>query len=306
MQFIKESLQNAIVNITRNKLITALCLAIITFTLLIFGLFSYITMSLEQFTGQFTKKIEAIFYIKENTESIHIDSLIKRLQESLLVENVSYISKSETERKFSKQFPDLKHILTEFDSPPFPASITVEFKQNEEDYKINNKIVSFIEDIERLSIIESKDVNLDWARRVLSMKEFISLIGFFLTTILFMVTLFIIYNVIKINILYRKDEIEILSLIGATDRYIKFPFIIEGAILGFAGGILSSLFLILTIKFFPEYQGTLFDIVKEMFDVNNIPLSLFIKLLFTGLFVGIISAILSLISSAKKDKFAQG
>lgn len=306
MQFIKESLNNAIVNITRNKLITLLCLAIITFTLLIFGLFSYISFSLEQFTGQFTKKIEAIFYIKENTENSHVDSLIKRLKESLLVEKVTYISKAETERKFSKQFPDLKHILTEFETPPFPESITVEFRQDDADYKINEKIVSFIEDIERLSIIESKDVNLDWAKRVLSVKEFISLIGFFLTSILFIVTLFIIYNVIKINILYRKEEIEILSLIGATDRYIKFPFIIEGAILGITGGMLSSLFLLLTIKLFPEYQGTVFEIVKEMFDISNIPFSLFIKLIFTGLFVGIVSALLSILRFSKRDELTEG
>jgi len=290
MNLVTSTFSNAFINITRNKLINFLSLGIIAFTLLIFGLFNYITFSIDKMTQDFSRSIKAIFYFHEGVSQGDIDQLISRAKENLLVKNVIYSSKSQAEIDFSRQFPELKYILSEFNESPFPASIEIEFKP---EYTLDTKIISFIEEIEKTNIVESKQVNVDWARKMIAFKKFISVVGMFLSLILIFVSVFIIFNVIKLNIFYRKDEIHVLRLVGATDWYIKFPFIIEGGILGFCGSILAGGLLFGILKLFPAYAAYMYEIVKGMIDFENIPLHIFLQLIGLGTLIGLFSSYVS-------------
>jgi len=291
VSLLKNTFNNAVTNIIRNKLINILSFGIIAFTLLIFGIFNYLTYSLDGFVGQFSRNVEAIFYLKDNVSQDELNLLINKIQENLLVEDVVFKSKSQAETGFARQFPELKYILTEFKEAPFPASIEVKFKTTN---NINTKTLSLIEDIEKLNIIESKQVNLDWAKKILSIKQFISVLGYFLSFILIFVSCFIIFNVIKLNIFYRREEIIIFRLVGAQDWYIRFPFIIEGALLGFLGSLMAGILLFGVLKLFPRYATFMFDIVKGMIDFNDIPMGIFTQLVFLGTGIGLFSSYLSL------------
>ena len=290
MNLLQSTLNNAFISITRNKLINFLSFGIIAFTLLIFGIFNYLTYSLESFANEFTQNIEAVFYFKDNVEQSEIDLLINKLKESLLVEDIAFNSRDQAEIIFSRQFPELKYILSEFKASPFPASIEVKFKQ---EYNIGTQVISFIEDIEKLSIVESKQVNLDWAKKIMAIKKFISLVGIFLSMILIFVSAFIIFNLIKLNIFYRKEEITIYSLVGATSWYIKIPFIIEGALLGFFGSLMACGLLFITLKLFPAYATFMYNIFKDMISFKNIPLILFLRLVLLGTGIGLLSSYIS-------------
>jgi len=290
MNLIKTTVSNAVLNIARNKLINFLSFGIIAFTLLIFGIFNYITYSLDNFTEGFSKSIKAIFYFQEDAQRPETEMLLQKLRSSLLVETVTFTSKSQAETNFSRRFPELKYILTEFKSSPFPASVEVEFKG---EFNLDTRLISFIEDIEKLQIVESKQVNIDWAKKIIAFKKFINVVGLFLSLILIFVSIFIIFNVIKINIFYRKDEIHVLKLVGATDWYIKFPFIIEGALLGFFGSLMAGGFLFITIKFFPLYATFMFNMVKGMIDFQAMPGSIFFKLIGLGTGIGLFSSYFS-------------
>ncbi|MGE5341082.1 MAG: cell division protein FtsX [Candidatus Omnitrophota bacterium] len=290
MNLLSKSINNAFINIVRNKLIAFLSLGIIAFTLFIFGIFNYITFSLDSYSKNFTKSIKAIFYFHEGTPRGDIDLLINRIKQNLLVRSLEYTSKSQAEIGFSRQFPELKYILSEFKESPFPASIEVEFKP---EYTLDTRLVSFIEEIEKQNIVESKQVNTDWVKKVAVFKSFISVVGLFLSLILIFVSIFIIFNVIKINIFYRKDEIDVLRIVGATDWYIKFPFIIEGGLLGLCGSLLAGGLLFGTLKLFPVYASYMFNLLKGMMDFENIPAALFIRLIILGTLIGLCSSYFS-------------
>ena len=85
-----------------------------------------------------------------------------------------------------------------------------------------------------------------------SLSRLASAIGFFLGGILILASFFIISNVIKLNVFSRKDEIEILRMSGATNTFIRIPFLLEGVVLGFLGGLLSLLLLLVLIRIFPR------------------------------------------------------
>ena len=290
MNLINSTISNAAKSIMRNKLVNFLCFGIIAFTLLIFGIFNYITYGLEAFSQAFSKNIKAIFYFYDDVRPSEVELLINKLKENLLVKNVAFTSKNQAETNFSRQFPELKYILTEFKSSPFPDSVEVEFRQ---EYSMDTKILALIEDIEKLSIVESKQVNIDWAKKVIVLKKFISVVGLFLSLLLLFVSSFIIFNVIKISIIYRKDEINVLRLVGATDRYIKFPFIFEGAFMGFFGSLLAGALLFLMLKLFPVYATFMFNIIKGLIDFKTIPAGIFIKLVLLGTAIGLVSSYIS-------------
>jgi cell division transport system permease protein len=293
LNLLKSTFSNAVKNILRNKLINFLSFGIIAFTLLIFGIFNYLTYSLDVFISDFSRNVEAIFYLTDDVKSPEIEKLIKDLEGNLLVKKIVFKSKNQAEIDFSRRYPELEYALTEFknSSSPFPASIEVTFKQKN---NIDVKIKSLIEETEKLNIIEGKEVNLDWAKQVANIREFISIVGVFLSLILIFISSFIIFNVIKLNIFYRRDEINIFRLVGSQDWYIRFPFVIEGALLGFLGSVMAGLLLFSSLKLFPAYSAFMFKIVKGMIDFEDIPFNIFIKLVLLGTGIGIISSYLSL------------
>jgi cell division transport system permease protein len=291
MNLFIHSVKSAINNIIRSKLINFLSLGIIALTLLIFGIFNYITHSLEKFTNTFSKNIEAVFYLHDQVNSDQVNALIKNIQESLLVSEVKLISRQQASVEFSRKFPDLKYLLDEFPQSPFPASIEVKFKQEN---NLEAKVIAFVEDIEKLSVVESKEVNIDWANRINIMRKFVSVVGIFLSFILIFVSTFIIFNVIKLNIFYKKDEINVLRLVGAQDWYIRFPFIIEGTLLGLIGSLLASVLLTLVLQIFPRYVHFIHHILKGMIDFNTIPTEIFIKIIALGCGIGFFSSFFSI------------
>jgi cell division transport system permease protein len=291
MKFIFYSVQQAMANLLRNKMVNFLCLGIIAFTLLVPGIFNYISFNLERYINKLSENVEAIFYIKDDSNSGTIEKLLQHIQANLLVKEVGFTSKDQAKTNFSREFPELKYILSEFSNSPFPASIDVKFQS---DARNLIQIESFIRDITKSSAVESVQLNLDWARKIALIKKFTSFVGLFLSAILLIVSIFIIFNVVKINIFYRRDEINILRLVGASNWYIKTPFLIEGFVLGFLGGLLAGGLLLLSIKAFPIYAEFVFNIVKQLIDFKLLPPKIFWQLLITGTAIGLFSSFISL------------
>jgi len=291
MKFMLHAVQQALTNILRNKTVNLLCLGIIAFTLLVPGIFNYISFNLDRYISKLSENIEAIFYLKDGGDGSEIERMLQRIQGSLLVKEVGFTSKDRAQAKFSREFPELQYILAEFSNSPFPASIDVKFRA---DARSVVQIESFIRDIEKNSLVESVQLNLDWARKIALIKKFASFAGLFLSAILLVVSIFIIFNVVKINIFYRRDEINILRLVGATDWYIKTPFLLEGLILGFLGGLLAGGLLLAAIKVFPLYAKFVFTIVKQLIDFRQLPLRIFWELVITGSAIGLLSSFISL------------
>ena len=105
--------------------------------------------------------------------------------------------------------------------------------------------------------VEDVQFNQDWVDKMQSLSRLAKAVGLFLGGILMLASFFIISNVIKLNVISRKNEIEIFRLVGATDIFIRIPFLFEGIALGVIGSMVSLALLLLVIKLFPVYIGSL-------------------------------------------------
>jgi cell division transport system permease protein len=291
MKFLQQSLKNSFENFRRNKLVNSLCLVIIAFSLLILGLFNTVSFNLDLYINQISQKIEAIFYIKDNIPARDVEALARTIGESLIVKDTAVISRELAQQRFSREFPQLNYILSEFNSSPFPVSIEVSFKP---EARIDTQVAALITDISHNPAIESHQFSFEWALKIQTVKEFINAIGYFLSFILLLVTVFIIYNVIKLNIFYRREEIVIFQLVGATRGYIQTPFLLEGSLLGLLGGILAALLLQLAVHVFPIYAGHIYQMVRQIVSTSQTPPFIFLKLIGIGTLIGLCSAALSL------------
>lgn len=289
MRFVLRAVQQAATNILRNKTVNFLCLGIIAFTLLVPGIFAFISFHLDRYISRLSENVEAIFYIRDNDAGV--ESLLQRIEGSLLVKEARFTSRDQARAEFAREFPELEYILAEFSESPFPASLHVTFRS---DARRIVQIESFIRDMEKDPQVESVQLNLDWARKIALVKRFASFAGLFLSAILLIVSVFIIFNVVKLNIFYRKEEITILRLVGATDRYIRAPFLLEGFILGSLGGLLAGGLLLLAIRTFPVYAGFIHQVVKQLIDFRQLPMRIFWQLVATGAGIGLFSSFISL------------
>lgn len=291
MRFLRRALQQSLANILRNKSVNFLCLGIIAFTLLVPGIFGFVSYHLDRYIGRLSENIEAIFYLRDGVDEAGVEALLRRVQGSLLVRDTGFTSRERARADFAREFPELEYILAEFAESPFPASVQARFRPGAGGIVA---IESFIQDIRRSPLVESVQLNMDWARKIATIKRVASFAGLFLSAILLIVSAFIIFNVVKLNIFYRREEITILRLVGATDAYIRVPFLLEGLILGSLGGLLACGLLLLAVRGFPLYAAPMYQVVRQMIDFRVLPPRLFRELIATGAGIGLLASFVSL------------
>jgi len=232
-----------------------------------------------------------VFFLNKNLSEKEISSIEENLKKSSLATNVQFISSEQALKKFQENFPNLQGIIENLKVNPFPPSFEVTLSKK----KISSEeTFAFIEEMRKMQGIEDVQFNKDWAEKIQSLSRLVKAVGFFFGGILILASFFIISNVIKLNVLARKGEIEILRLVGASNTYIRIPFLAEGVILGIFGGLLSLFLLFLLIKLFPIYLGASLGFLEELINFRYLSMSQSIILVAGGAVIGFLGSTTSI------------
>ncbi|MCK4557252.1 MAG: ABC transporter permease [Candidatus Aminicenantes bacterium] len=232
-----------------------------------------------------------IFFLEKDLPEEQRISVEKRLKESSLVNNVRYVSTEQALVRFKQNFPELQGVIEDIEINPFPAS----FETNLAEENLSPEtILRFIQVMKDMEGIEDAQFNRDWVERMESLSRLAQAIGLFLGGILALASFFIISNVIRLNVFARKDEIEILRLVGGTNFFIRVPFILEGVILGILGGAVSLALLFLLVKFFPLYLGASLGALNDIINFRYLSLTQIALLIAGGAIIGFLGSLGSL------------
>ena len=235
--------------------------------------------------------MQIIFFLEKELPEEQRDSVENRLEESSLVNNVHYISTEQALERFQQNFPDLQGIIENIEINPFPAS----FETNLAEENLSPEtILRFIQAMREMDGIEDVQFNRDWVERMQSLSRLAKAIGFFLGGILALASFFIISNVIRLNVFARKEEIEILRMVGGTNLFIRVPFLLEGIILGAMGALVSLVLLFLLVKFFPLYLGASLGALEEIINFRYLSLTQISILIAGGVTIGFLGSLSSL------------
>jgi cell division transport system permease protein len=291
LQKVKYYTREALHNLWQFKTRHFFSLTIIGLSFVIIGVFLSLSNNLRFRAGELSKNLTVVFYLHKNVTASERGLIEDEVRRSPLVAAVRAVGPEEASDKFVKDFPELKDILLNLNGSPFPASIEASLK---DPGLSTEKILQFITEVRKNASVEDVQFNRDWADKIRSLGRLAEAVGLFLGGILVLASFFIISNVIKLNVLARKSEIEILRFVGATNTFIRIPFFLEGVMLGVAGSVLSLLIVFILIKIFPFYLGSSLGALKEIVGFRYLTPAQALALVFGGGSVGFLGGLSSL------------
>lgn len=239
--------------------------------------------NIDLFSKKLPEKFSMVLYLKDNISEADREDIITAIKKKGIVKTVRYISKEEALKELRSSLREADYILEGLKENPLPASIEVRLKKEAVSPESVAKLVSFLKGLKG---IEDMQYGENFLISLNSIKRGLETMGLVITSIMVIGTIFISYSTVKILFYRRKEEIETLKLLGATTGFIRTPFLIEGGILGFAGGLISAIFLLLFYYVVFARLGLTIPLLKS---VVFYP-SMAFPIPFAGLILGILGA----------------
>jgi cell division transport system permease protein len=257
------SIKRAVSNILEQRLIHLISMGTITISFLFFGAFVLLVVNMNSWLIEWGQSLSMSVYLEDGIEGHEREQLQKALKALPGAELKGFTSKDEAMEDLREAFGSQAALLDGFKDNPLPASFELVFKEADLN-KINPKEIK--KDLEKLAGVEEVQYSEQWIERFESILYFIRMGGFVVGGLLGLAVLFITANTIKLTIYARQDEIEIYKLVGATDWFIKAPFLIEGAIQGLLGGLIAigslfALYSMFSLKPIHESAIPIFSLV---------------------------------------------
>jgi len=278
-------IKEALLSFRRSTLMSMATILSITTILIIVGVFLLISINSSLFLKNLESQLEIVVYLEDNISKAELNNLKSNITSIDGIKEVKFVSKEEAYQRLSEDLGEQKDILSAIEANPLPASFEIQVKDPKVIEQIANRIVEFKK-------VEEVEYGRETAERLLNFTYIFRRAGMLVLALLIFASILIISNIIKITVYARRNEIEIMSLAGATSWFIKWPFIIEGFLQGFISAIFS---IIILYNFYFLAINKVHQVIPFLpLVVDNIdllPIGLAIVLL--GSFVGILGSMFS-------------
>ncbi len=236
-------LKTALANILNNRLIHLISMGTITISMLLFGAFMLLSMNMNNWIRQWGESLSMSVYLNDGIDEKarkEVESAIKNFTGA---EIKGFITKEQAIANLKEGLGEQAGLLEGLEDIVLPESYEITFKDRAGS-SIDPKVVKST--LEKLKCVDEVQYSQQWVDRFEGVMDMFRVVGLAIGGLLCMAVLFIISNTIKLTIYSRRDEIEIYKLMGATDWFVKVPFLIEGAAQGVMSGIAALLILVLS------------------------------------------------------------
>lgn len=283
-------LREAMTNVRSNRTSTVVGVLTTAFTIASFGIFLLLYINVQKVVGLLQDNVQVIVYLKDTFSPQEKAQLEQSLKQEPPIEEVSFVSKKQALEDFHHQFPGESYLLDGIEGNPLPASFVATLSPNSSSANVVSNLATRVK---ALPGVEHVRYSRDWVERLSLFMSYLELGAIIIGLILALASITIISNTIRLAFYLRREEIEILRLIGATGTFIAIPYVIEGAILGTMGGSLSVAFLRGGFEVFRQKIGGLSWVggLPSVLEFFTIQTSLI--LVVTGLVLGCTGSILS-------------
>ena len=277
--------REALLSFRRSTLMSMAAILSTTTILLIVGIFLLISVNLNLFLENLESQLEIVVYLEDDISQAEINNLKSNITSIDETKEVKFVSKEEAYQNLLKNLGEQKDILSAIEKNPLPASFEIQVKDPKMIEQIANQITKFKK-------VEEVEYGRETAERLLNFTYIFRIAGMLVLFLLVFASILIISNIIKITVYARRNEIEIMSLVGATAWFVKWPFIIEGFLQGFISSVLSTIILYNFYFFAVNKVHQAIPFLPLVIDnVDLLPMGLAIVLL--GSFVGILGSMFS-------------
>jgi cell division transport system permease protein len=230
-------LSETITNLKRNLLMTVAAISTVAISLLLLGGVQILGLVVTNVTGGLEQKVEISAYFRENASAGEIEQLTRDLSDMPTVKDVTFISKEEAFEEYKEIYKDQPEFYENIPPDSLPQSLRISLT----DADFTEEVASSIRGAPGLDEVRYGGQIID---RLLQVNNLLTVITFSMSMILLVAAAALIANTIRLAIYARRDEIGIMKLVGATNWFIRIPFLFEGVFAAFVGAVIASLIMV--------------------------------------------------------------
>ena len=231
--FVRETYKS----IRRNGFMSLASISTVAVSLMVLGIFLLMFLNSNNLAQHLEKQVQVSVYMQDDAKQEELDSTKLKLEKMDGVVKVTAITKQEALERFKERLGDQQKILETLGGVnPFPNSFDVQVK--------NPDVIKGITDeISKMPKVETARFGQDVVEHLFQLIRVLRFSGIMIALFLGAGTLFIIVNTIRLTVFARRKEVEIMKYVGATDWFIRWPFMLEGMALGFFGAVIANILL---------------------------------------------------------------
>ena len=262
---------------SRNPVMSIASTLTIALMLMLFAFFVVTDRGLQSAVALLESKVELVVYLSDDAKISQILDVKARIEKDPAVSRVDYVSKDEALRRLreiSARRADVGPI-EEIGTNPLPASLEIKLQSAQESRRVAEELRAEVGNGVLTEVVDNPQI----VDKLLTITRVLSIGGLAILVMMLFVALFVIVNTIRIAVHARRDEIEIMQLVGASDRLVAAPFVLEGMLVGIFGALLALLVLVTA-------SGPVTSALVQFLDI--LPVSLgpnFVAQLAAGVFV---------------------
>ena len=251
--------REALLSFRRAPLLSGLSVTTIAFSLFTVGLFLLVALNLREALKGLEERVEIVAFILRGTPPETVTLASQDIAAFPEVKDVEYVTEEQALGRARKELVEFRDAYRDLSVNPLPASFEIRLKEG---YRNATSAARVAKRLEGFSFVEDIRYGRDWVERLDKLRNLAGVVGFVIGLAFAAVAVVIIGVTIRLTILQRAREISIMRLVGATNRFIRGPFLLEGALKGLMGGLLSLVLCYAGFRLFRDSNlGTLGGLV---------------------------------------------
>ncbi len=286
------TIKQGIINIFRNKWFSLASIATISACLFLFGLFFAVLMNVDSIVKTAQEGVSVTVFFDEGISQERIEMIGEMIDKRPEVAKKRFISAEEAWETFKVEY--LGEYSDGFTENPLADSASYEIYMN--DVSMQPALVTYLEGVEGIRLVNRSEVT---AASLTGINALIAYVSIGIIAILFAVSIFLISNTVTIGISVRKEEINIMKYIGATDFFVRSPFVIEGMLIGIVGALIPVGIIYVIYNHVIEYIMTEFASISNLLAFVSVE-KIFAQLLPISIVMGVGIGFLGSITTVRK------
>lgn len=281
--------KRAVKDILDHRFLSTVTIVTIAIAILIASAFALFFVNANAIVNSWKKGIRIMVYLKPNSSEINVADIKSKIEGMEGVKNVQFISSKEALERLKNQMKRQSSLLNDLQENPLPDAFEVRLTDN---FQNQDKVEMLAARLESLSQVDEVEYGQIWLGRFTNILNLFRLTGYVMGVLFFVATVLIVANTIRLVLYSRREEVEIMRLVGATDGFIRAPFYIEGLIQGALGGIIGLATLFVLFMFISSNVDK--GLTSSLFAIRFLSWDAFLGILICSMFVGWMGCFLSL------------
>lgn len=226
--------REALDGVRRNGVMSLASVTTVAVALAILSVFAILGFNVQHLARSVESQVEVVAFLQEGFDRSQQDALLEQVRALPGVAEARYVTREEALARLKRQFGDQKDLLDAIEQDN-PLRDSVEVRVPEPP-----RVEGVAAALQKLAGVEKVVYQRDTVRRLYRLTAALRALGLFLGVLVGLATLLIVSNTIRISVFARRREIAIMKLVGATDAFVRWPFVLEGALLGLLGALVAS------------------------------------------------------------------